>query len=76
MDTNKFGVPYHSYHLYFSDIYDARYEIENCVRGCYTGCNTYSELADFIKNLGERLSRYADYLRTKKDEPDEDEDDK
>jgi len=58
----------------FGDIYDAKYEIENCIRGCYTNCSTYEELADYLDELGDRLQTASSYLRHKKEEQEESED--
>lgn len=43
-----------------SDICDTRYEIDNCVRGCMTGCHTYGELAEHLRWLADRLTFVAD----------------
>lgn len=44
-------------------IYDLKYEVECCVRGCATGAKTYEELADHIENLSDRLRNCATGLR-------------
>ena len=41
------------------ELQNISYEIENCVRGAYSHCNTYSELGDKLNYLGERLSNAA-----------------
>ena len=56
------------------EIYDAVYEINNCTRGCYTGCKTYSDLGDYLENLAERLKVAAQGLHyIEEDEVDDDE---
>ena len=45
------------------DIYNLQYEIKNCVRGAYTGAETWSELADYIEDLAEKLNEQAEYIR-------------
>lgn len=42
------------------DVYSAEYEINNCIRGVYTGCTTYKELGEYLKSLAERLSSLGD----------------
>ena len=42
------------------DLYDAKYEIENCVRGCMTGAETYKELGKYLKGLADQLSDAAE----------------
>lgn len=41
-------------------ICDLTYEIKNCIKGAYTGCHTYEELADYIKDLADDLRGVAD----------------
>lgn len=48
---------------FFSKFHDYRYEIENSVRGCYTGCKTYEELADYTEELANELSSIAYDIR-------------
>jgi hypothetical protein len=55
-----------------SDIYDAGYEIRNCVRGCRTGAYTYPELSSKIQSLADRLRMAAENLAyEEEDEEDE-----
>ena len=35
--------------------YKLSYELERCVRGAYTDCTTYKDLAEYIINLGEEF---------------------
>lgn len=61
---------------FFEDMHDTRYEIEMCVRGCYTGCTTYAELGEHLRELAERLEDCANYIGEKEgpfDEEDEEE---
>jgi len=44
------------------DIYNLSYELKTCVRGAYTYCSTYTELANYIGTLGENLVRAAEEL--------------
>lgn len=36
------------------------YEINNCIRGCYSGADTYAELKERIKRLASKLEQAAD----------------
>lgn len=54
-------------------IYELKYELENCVRGSYTECKTYSELAEYIRDLGEELSGYYNDIYNIEDEEEEEE---
>lgn len=47
-------------HEVLSDICNTKYEIDNCVRGCQTGCHTYGELAEHLRWLADRLTFVAD----------------
>lgn len=38
------------------------YEVRNCVRGGYTGCNTDEELAEEVRRIGELYIALADNL--------------
>lgn len=55
------------------DIRSALYEMQNCIRGCYTGCNTYEELGEYLKQLGERLVMEADAVSCLEEDEEEDE---
>lgn len=44
------------------------YELRNCVRGAYTRCHTWSELADHIKGLGAELIDAGDNASYMQDE--------
>ena len=55
------------------DIYNLQYEIENCVRGAYTGCHTYEELEEEIKRLARRLLSAAEGVGDIQDEEEYDE---
>ena len=37
------------------NLYDTKYEIENCVRGCRTGAETYKELGEYLKKQAQAL---------------------
>ena len=51
-------------------IYNLSYELKTCVRGAYTRCHTYSELARYIETLGENLTRASEELEDAADEYD------
>lgn len=38
------------------------YEIRMARRGVYTGAETYEQLADYIRDLSEKLNRFADVV--------------
>lgn len=47
----------------FDTIYNIQYELENCVRGAYTDCNTVEELVEYIIDSAEFLIDRAEYLK-------------
>lgn len=49
-------------------IYDLAYEINNCVRGAYTGCETYEDLQDYVHRLARELEEAADVMELVDDE--------
>ena len=49
------------------DIYNLSYEIKHCVKGAYTGAETYSELADYISKLADDLKLEAEEIRYETD---------
>lgn len=53
------------------DIYALQYELKNCVRGCYTGADTYKELQEYINNLADSLHNEAEWMDTEEDEEEE-----
>lgn len=55
------------------DAYDVQYELENCVRGAFTGCTTYQELGDYLKELAGRLMAEADCLTYQEEDPEDEE---
>ena len=56
------------------EIANAKYELDNCVRGCYTGAHTYSDLSNYICRLAEKL-QYAGESLAYEQEDEEEEDD-
>ena len=59
------------------EIYDVQYELKNCVRGAYTNCETYEELAQHLHDLADALHNAAAGLEGMEgpfDEPEDDED--
>ena len=44
----------------FEELEGLMYEVRNCVRGSYTGCKTYPELADYMRKLADKLSQAAE----------------
>lgn len=57
------------------DLYNLNYEIKNCVRGCYTGADTYEELQEYISHLADRLKLEAESMDICEDEEEDWEDD-
>ena len=53
------------------------YEVRNCVRGAYTNCYTYVDLADELRSIADSLSMAADEIENvpEPESDDEDEDD-
>lgn len=45
-----------------NDLERVAYELKNCIRGAYTKCTTYKELAIYLKNKAEELDYEADAL--------------
>ena len=43
-------------------VYDLAYELKNCVRGAYTGCETYEDLQEYIRRLARELEEAADMM--------------
>ena len=56
-----------------SEASDALYELQNCIRGCNTGAETYEELQSYLENLGRRLMEEAEYMPTEEDEEEDEE---
>lgn len=54
------------------EITKAGYELQNCVKGCYTGARTYSELSNYLCKLADRLREEAESIAYE-DEDDEEE---
>ena len=44
------------------EIGQLQYELENCVKGAFTSCEDYEDLAQHVINLGKRLQEAGDYL--------------
>lgn len=61
----------------FGEIESFIYEVRNCVRGAYTGCHTYEDLAEKLRNISDSLSMAADEIENmpESNKDDEDEDD-
>ena len=56
----------------FGEIENFMYEVRNCVRGIYTGCYTYKELAEKLRNISDSLAVAADEIEnTPEPEPEE-----
>lgn len=53
------------------EIQSLAYEIRCCVRGAYTGCNTYADLAEHIKQLASKLSTEGEGVADFEDEEEE-----
>lgn len=43
-------------------VYDLAYELKNCVRGAYTGCETYEDLQEYVRKLARELEEAADMM--------------
>ena len=56
----------------FSEIESFMYEVRNCVRGAYTNCYTYVDLADKLHSIADSLSAAADEIENMP-EPEDDE---
>ena len=58
----------------FNEIERFMYEVRNCVRGAYTNCYTYTDLADELRSIADSLSMAADEIEnTPEPEGEEDE---
>lgn len=57
-----------------NECYDTQYEINNCIRGCHTGCRTYEDLGDYLRCLSDKLRMAAEYVDSSLDMMDEEED--
>lgn len=56
----------------FGEIESFMYEVRNCVRGAYTGCYTYKDLAEKLRNISEDLSVAANEIENMQEpEPEE-----
>ena len=55
------------------DVYEVQYELENCVKGAYTGCTTYQDLGAYLKELAGRLSAEADGIAEQEEDPEDEE---
>lgn len=47
------------------------YEVRNCVKGAYSNCKTYSELGNYISNLGMQLSEVGDEVAEMEEDSEE-----
>ena len=58
----------------FNEIERFMYEVRNCVRGTYSDCYTYAELAEKLRNIAESLAMAADEIEnTPEPEPEDEE---
>lgn len=57
----------------FEELEGLMYEVRNCVRGSYTGCKTYPELADYMRRLSDKLSQSAEDVEYQPEEEYDDE---
>lgn len=46
-----------------SDLNNLKYELDNCVKGGYTGVTNYKELGEYIIELSERLYDVGDIIK-------------
>ena len=49
------------------------YEVRNCIRGAYSGKETYEELGQYVKMLGNQLIEEGSYIAEEVEEDEEDE---
>lgn len=57
----------------FNEIERFMYEVRNCVRGAYSDCYTYAELAEKLRNIAESLAMAADEIENTPEPEDEEE---
>lgn len=57
----------------FNEIERFMYEVRNCVRGAYSDCYTYTELAEKLRNIAESLAMAADEIENTPEPEDEEE---
>ena len=57
----------------FNEIERFMYEVRNCVRGAYSDCHTYAELAEKLRNIAESLAMAADEIENTPEPEDEEE---
>ena len=55
----------------FGEIENFMYEVRNCVRGAYTGCYTYEELAEKLRNISDSLAMAAEEIENMSEPEDE-----
>lgn len=55
----------------FNEIERFMYEVRNCVRGAYSDCYTYAELAEKLRNIAESLAMAADEIENTPEPEDE-----
>lgn len=58
----------------FDQLEEMMYEVRNCVRGSYTGCKTYPELADYMRKLADHLKQAAEDVEYQPEEEEDDDD--
>lgn len=49
------------------------YELNNCIRGCYSGAHTYEELKEYAERIADRIKTGAEdceYVSEEEDEED------
>lgn len=54
---------------------ELEYELKNCIRGCYTNCNTYEELGQYVRQLAEELESAGVCTQYEQEDPAEEDDD-
>ena len=52
------------------EAYDLEYEIRNCYRGAYTNVETYKDLGECVKELGNRLIQEGSWIAEEVEEED------
>lgn len=57
---------------HLDELQGINYEINNCVKGSHTGCDTYEELGYYIIDVANDLINAADNIRDLEEDPEED----
>jgi hypothetical protein len=47
----------------FDEWDNVSYEVQNCVKGCYTGAKNRQQLAEYLQGMAETLNEVAEWLK-------------